>query len=192
MPWTQLTSPAGLAVNLADVKSHLRVTTSDEDGLLELYINAATQIVESKTRRALISRTFRLELETFQDDIEIPIAPLVSVQSVRYYDSNGTLTTWDSANYLVDATRLLGIVRTASGVSHPSTQLRSPNAVQVNFTAGHGATFDAVPEGLRFIVILLAGHYFLNRAPMIVGGGSAMEIPHTLSYAIDSYRIWSP
>jgi len=189
MSWVQTAAPATSAVNLADVKAHLRITTSDEDGILEAYVNAAIDIVESKTRRAIISRTFRYEQPEFSEDMEIPVAPLVSVQSVQYKNSNGTLTTWDSANYLVDSTSLLGIVRRAAGVGFPTVLLNSPNGVQVNFTAGYGTTFDAVPQGLRFIVLMLAGHYFVNRAPVNIGN-IVNEVPNTLSYAIDAYKIW--
>jgi uncharacterized phiE125 gp8 family phage protein len=191
MPWIQLTSPSTTPVSIEEVKNHLRITSSDEDGLIEFYINAATQIVEAKTRRALITRTFRYEQEEFCTEMELPVAPLVSVQTVRYYDTSGVLTTWADTNYFVDTARILGVVKISPTASIPSVQVGSPNAVQINFTAGHGTTADSVPQGLRFVVMLLAGHYFLNRAPVIVGGGSAMEIPATLEYAVDAYKIMS-
>jgi uncharacterized phiE125 gp8 family phage protein len=193
MPWIQTAAPAALAVSLSELKAHLRLTTTDEDALLVMYANAAINYVETKTRRMLISRTFRLELKDFPTggDIEIPIAPLVSVQSVQYYDTSDALITWASSNYYVDATSILGRVVLTASSTYPATEDYRPNAVQVNFTAGYGTSYSDVPEGLRFIVMMLAGHFFMNRSPVIVGGGAGMEVPKTLNYAIDSYKIWS-
>jgi uncharacterized phiE125 gp8 family phage protein len=161
--------------------------------MLLVYLQAAVDLVEAKTQRALISRTFRLDLECFPDNrsIKIPVAPLVSVATLQYYTTGGVLTTLASSNYYVDLTAILGEIQLVSGAVFPPTQLSRPNAVQVSFTAGYGASYDLVPAGLRFIVMSLAGHFYLNRAPIVVGGGAAMEVPRTLSYALDAYKIWS-
>ena len=190
MSWIQTAEPAALAVNFAELKAHLRLTSNDEDTLLDTYARAAIDLVEARTQRAMISRTFRYEADTFPDgEIKLPLAPLVSVQSVQYYDTAGTLTTWAGSNYTTDATSLLGRVVPALGVVYPSTELGRPGAVRVNFTAGYGAAYTNVPAGLRMVVLFLAGHFFTHRVPVMPGG--AVEVPETLSRAIDVYKIWS-
>jgi uncharacterized phiE125 gp8 family phage protein len=190
MPWIETAAPSALAINLSDLKAHLRLTTQDEDGLLAVYAKAATQLFETNTRRALIFRTVRLELDDFPADrsIRLPVAPVSAVSSVQYYDTAGVLTTWGDSNYIVDMTSLLARVVLAPNISYPDTQSERPNAVQVNFSAGYGATYTAVPEGIQWAVMLLAAHMFAYRMP--VAGGTLADVPKTLQYAIDAYKVW--
>lgn len=190
MSFVEVTAPVESAVNLSELKAHLRLTDTSEDALVAIYLNAATNLIEAKTRRALITRTFRYECDEFPADgvIRIPVSPLVSVQSIEYYDTVDALQTLSSTIYNTDATSLIGRIVKATGKSFPPTRSSKPGAVRVNFTAGYGATPDLVPQGLRFAVMLVAAHFFTNRLP--VGSGTMNDIPKTLQYAVDVYKIW--
>jgi len=195
MAWKETSSSANLAINLADLKSHLRLSTSDEDGLLTIYARVAAQLVETKTRRALISRTFRLEMPEFPeahgDSFELPLAPVQSVQSIQYYDTQGVLTTWGAQNYTLDATSIPPRIVPAYSVPYPYVQSQHADGVQVNFTAGYGATQASIPQGLQFVVMILAGHFCANRMPIEAVGSAGAEIPYTLQFAMDAYKIAS-
>jgi uncharacterized phiE125 gp8 family phage protein len=191
MPWTETAAPSALAINLEDLKSHLRVTSNDEDGLLSIYAKAAAQLFETNTRRRLISRTFRWEQPDFPTDchgIELPFAPVSAVSSVQYYDTAGTLTTWGASNYYLDTVSLPPRVTLRPNKTYPTVQHDRPNGVQVNFTAGYGANYQSVPEGIQWAVMLLAGHMWTTRAP--VASTTMSDVPKTLGYAIDAYKIW--
>lgn len=193
MPWTE-TLPTALAVNLEDLKDHLRVTSAEEDALVRMYAQAAAQLFEAKTRRRLINRTAVLYLEDFPMDcddlgVELPFAPVSAISSVQYYDTAGVLTTWDSSNYLLDAARILPRLVLAPTKTFPVVQDGRPDGVQITFTAGYGASYSSIPDGVRFAVFLLAAHFFRNRSP--VTGVSMAEVPLTLQFAIDAYKIWS-
>lgn len=193
MPYIQTSQPGALAVNLVDLKNHLRLTTSDEDQLLTLYLRAATAVVEQKTRRALINRTYRLELDEFppSDEIILPVGPVSAVSSVQYRDRSGTLQTLDPSIYHLDVTPTLGRVVRRHGETWPDTEPARPDALRVSFTAGHGASYGAIPEALRFVVMLLTSHYFTNRSPVDVVGNAGEELPLHLRYAMDAYKILS-
>lgn len=194
MSWVELTPPASAAVDLDDLKDHLRLTSSDEDTLIDLYARAASHLFEIKTRRRLIERTFRLDLPAFPREgdpvgIDLPVAPVSAVFAVQYYDTAGSLQTWSSSEYLVDLTSHLPRVVTAPNYFFPVTQSDRPNAVQVSFTAGYGTTPSDVPEGIRWGVLFLAAHAFANRSPVV--NGTMTDVPRTLQYVIDAYKIWS-
>ena len=77
--------------------------------------------------------------------------------------------------------------------SWPTAELRSRNAVQVDFWAGYGAgsTGNAatlVPEGHKLAVRLLTAHFFENREPVPVGT-VARELPFSLRALIDLHRV---
>lgn len=193
MGWVELASPASAPVDLDLLKDHLRVTSSDEDALVEVYAKAAGQLFEAKTNRRLISRSFRLDLESFPSQadpcgIELPFAPVSSVTHVRYYDTAGVLQTWSSSEYLLDATSHFPRVRVAPNYVYPAVQSERANAVQVTFVAGYGEDYEDVPEGIRLGVFFLAAHAYTTRVP--VANGTMTDVPKTLQYVIDAYKLW--
>ncbi len=194
MGWVELTAPGSAAVDVDDLKDHLRVTSSDEDTLIDFYARAATHLFEIKTRRRLISRTFRLDLPEFPREgdpvgIELPFAPISAVSAIQYVDTAGTTRTWDPSEYILDLTAHLPRITAAPNESYPSTLFDRPDAVRVSFTAGYGATHASVPEGIRWAVLLLAAHCYTTRTPVV--NGTVSDVPMTLQYAIDAYKIWS-
>lgn len=57
--------PAGLAVSLDLAKRHLRITSSAEDDLVTLYLNAATENFEDATGRSFIAKGYRQGFDGF-------------------------------------------------------------------------------------------------------------------------------
>lgn len=195
MGWVELAAPATPAVDLTELKNHLRVTSADEDSLVDLYAYAATQLFEIKTRQRLINRSFRLDLPGFPSSIdpcgiELPLTPVSAITHVKYYDTAGVLRTWTSSEYILDVTSHLPRVVVAPTYVYPSTQAENrPNAVQVTFVAGYGTAVSSVPQGMRMGVFYLAAHAYTHRVP--VANGTLTDIPKTLQYVIDAYKIWS-
>jgi uncharacterized phiE125 gp8 family phage protein len=92
MPFVLVTPPASEPVSLAEAKLHLRVETgmTDDDTLISALIVAARQVVETITRRALITQVWKLVLDQFP-------APGQNVGSANWYgpqwgNSPGPLT----------------------------------------------------------------------------------------------------
>lgn len=195
MKWSQVTSPTALAVNFEQVRQHLRLTTTKEDQLLKVYIGAATDLVERYTRRVLIRKDYLFVEDEFpvESCIDLPLSPLASVATVKYIDSTGTLTTWDSSNYEVDSTGLLGRVVKKYDSVWPATKTGVPNAMQITATVGYGTSDTAVPFGLQGAVMYLAAQFFENRTPLDIvgepGSNLVSEVPYTLRYVLDGYRI---
>lgn len=195
MAWKELTQPANLPINLSDLKNHLRFSTNDEDLLLTMYARAATTYVETRTRRILITRTFRLEMTKFPaahgEAFELPVTPVSSVQSITYYDTQGNQTVWAASKWNLDSTSIVPRIVPAYAEPYPYVQSQHADGVKVDFTAGYGSTPASVPQGLQFLVILLAGHFWANRMPVEAVGAAAVEVPYTLQFAIDSYKVMS-
>ena len=100
-----VTGPAEEPVTRDETKTQLRIDHTDEDSFVDGLITAARAYVEDATFRALVTQTWKLNLEAWPagNAIEIPKPPLQSVSSVVYLDEAGASTTWASSNYIVDA-----------------------------------------------------------------------------------------
>lgn len=179
----QTVAPAAEPVSLAEAKAHLRVDIDDDDDYISGLISAARQYVETATRRAFISQTWRLSLDRWPagDAIELRKPPLASVSSIVYRDSDGASTTWGTSNYIVDTDSEPGRIVLADGASWPSVTLYPVNPIQVTYVAGYGAAGSSVPQYLRHAVLLLVAHWYENREAILVG-----TIARDLPLAVES------
>ncbi|NDC98941.1 MAG: phage gp6-like head-tail connector protein [Betaproteobacteria bacterium] len=57
--------PATEPLSLDEVKEHLRIDSSAEDALLQMYMEAAREICEHHTARALITQTWETTFDRF-------------------------------------------------------------------------------------------------------------------------------
>jgi uncharacterized phiE125 gp8 family phage protein len=128
---------------------------SAEDTLLTNLIKAAREYCEGFQNRAYITQTWDLLLDDWPsgDHIDIPYPPLVSVASVKYYDTASTEATMDSGDYYVDTYAEPGRIVLGYGESWPSTTLRPANGVIVRFTAGYGAA-ASVPQKVKQAMLM--------------------------------------
>ena len=181
-------------LGVAQTKTHLRFGSAAEDGLIENWILAARQHFEQQTGRQLVTATWDVWLDGFPcgSVIELPHPPLLTVTSVKYYDTTNTLQTWAATNYVVQAPAgpyaARGQVEVASGVSWPSTTWRQ-DAVKIRYTAGYGSRPDDVPEIVRTALYLLVGHFWTNREEVIaLLGGTWSAMPLGASVLIKGFE----
>lgn len=152
-------APQVLPVSLEQVKLALDLGGGPDDNneLFDL-IPAAVDIVERDSRRALLTQTWVLRLDGFQDCVELRRPPIQSVTHVKYYDTNGTLQTLATTVYDADLTSEPGRLMLAYGQSWPATQWVS-NAVIITFVAGW-TTAELVPRTAWLAVMLAMRHLF--------------------------------
>ncbi len=173
-----LTPPAVEPVGLNEAKAYLGVLDSAEDNLISNLITAARQAVEQYCGRVLISQSWRLTLDTWpqeaivngglRDDgallaanhrlgggvvaIQLPKPPLQAVLAIRVYSAAGPAATIPASNYVVDGAATPGRVVMTSGASLPVIG-QTARGLEIDFTAGYGATANDVPAVLRQAVL---------------------------------------
>lgn len=167
---------------------------SAEDTLLTNLIKAAREYCEGFTNRAYITQVWDLLLDSFPvgDSISIPYPPLVSVASVKYYDTENTEATMDSGDYYVDTYKEPGRIVLGYNKSWPTTILRPANGVIIRFTAGYGAA-AAVPQKVKQAMLMLISYWFENREAAQVGITNALskEIESAVRALLWLDRIYS-
>jgi len=170
---TQTAGPSVEPLSLTEAKAHLRVTHTAEDTLISALITAARTEVENYLGRQLITATWVLRLDEFIDTIEVPRAPLQSVTSLAYVDTNGDSQTLEAdTDYTVDVYSTPGRVVPVYGGSWPSTY-GHVNDVTLTYEAGYGDAATDVPSNIIHAVRLYLGHYYEHREAFIVGDSIA-------------------
>lgn len=152
---------------------------------------AAREHVEQMTGRALARQTLELVLDRFPRGpvLPLPRPPLVSVESVKYYDTAGTLQTMDAADYVVDTGGLPGAIYAESG--WPSTSAR-PGAVVVQYVCGPDTEADppeSCPEPLVQCMRFLVAHWYDAKAPVVIGTVAA-KLAFTLEALASPFKVF--
>lgn len=194
MTYVQATKPAGYPVSLEEIKDHLKISYTEEDYLLTIFIGAATEYAESITRRALMSRSFDYYLDEFPEHccIELPMPALQSVTSIKYYDTSNVLQTLSSSKYQVDIKNEPGRIVLTEGEIWPSTKTRKPNAVEIRYVAGYPHRGE-IPKTIKTAILLTVGHWFENRESVVVGptGLRIKDVPLSANFLLDQNRVMS-
>lgn len=168
-----ITEPAFEPVTLEEAKLHLRVDHTEDDLLISEYIKASRMFVEKFTARALVAQTWELVIDSFpSSEIQLPLPPLQSVESIKYDDSAGVEQTLGTTQYEVDTVSEPGwVVPVITG--WPSGTFNGINAVRIRFVAGYASAnsppIDTVPSSLKSAILLQVGNFYANRESQVVG-----------------------
>lgn len=185
---TQSVAPASEPVTTAEIKAHLRIDTSDEDTLLDAYVAAARLFCENYTARSFVDRTYVAKIPDFADTIVLPYRPIVSISSIKY---------WDTASPSVQQTLAAStyslvnncLVRTY-GETWPSVYPRL-DAVEITYIAGDGTSNSpaaSVNEAVKAAIKLIVGDLYENREGKIVG--MAQSDNPTVMRLLHPYRVY--
>lgn len=183
-----VTPPAAEPVSLDEAKLHLRVDGTAEDTLITSLIAAARQEIEFETGRALMTQTWDYWLDGWPCGgvLALPLPPLQSVTSIKYFDTANAEATLASSSYYVDVGSTPGRVVLNYGQAWPATMLRPANGVCVRFVAGFGNS-AAVPAKLTLALKVLLAWLYENR-----GDGSAQSPelwPSAVRWLCDEHRV---
>lgn len=183
---TTVTAPATAPVTVAAAKAQCRVDWADEDDLFTDWVDAATLLAERETGRRFVTQTLKLTLPGWTDAyrewpgglagvqltsllaadlggaICLPVEPVQSVSTVKYYAADGTLTTLAGTEWQTWLAYSPPLLAPAPAKSWPGLQSGKFGAVEVTFVAGYGAA-DAVPAAAKNLILLTVGYWYRNR-----------------------------
>lgn len=175
--------PEAEPVGLTDMKLHLRLDHDNDDALLTGLIATARDLCESMTGLSLITRGYSLFMDAWpgtartawwdgmregadmplhNTTLLLPRPPAVGITAVRLIDDNGDAHVFPATDYIVDTLRRPARIVLKHGISPPA-MMRPVNGLQVQYTAGFGATAQSVPAPLRQGIRQLATHLYTHR-----------------------------
>ena len=171
----------------AQAKAHLKVDVSDDDTIIDNLVLAATQSCEIFTNQYFIDTVVTQYSDTWSDIYQLYKSPVDSITHIKYYDSDDSLQTLSSSNYILDGASKPARIGIAVDGELPNLSDRI-NAVEVKYTVGYGTASSDVPEGIRQAVLLTIGNFYQNRESVITGR-TATELPLSSQYLLEQYKI---
>jgi uncharacterized phiE125 gp8 family phage protein len=168
-----VTDPAvGEARTLAEAKTHLRVETDLEDGLIESLIRVAREYLESVTGLVLLDQGFRLFLDDWPKAHAILLRrhPVKSLDAVIVYYAEGLPEEVDLASVRLDRTRRPARL-IVSAIKAPA---RIVNGIEVEFRAGFGESGADVPDVLKRAMLIHVAAMYELRSGVPIGQQPAL------------------
>lgn len=165
-----VTGPAVSPITLAEAKAQMRVEHSDDDAIVQRFIDVATAFVDANGAlgKAMITQTWAQWLSPNPNVVEIMVGPVQSVSAISYYDIDGNLQSAALADFDVFGTSLKKTIRPKSGKSWPVTQQRD-DAIRVEFVVGYGDAPSDLPQTVRHAIMLLVANWYENRESELIG-----------------------
>ena len=198
-------APTSEPISIDDVKLAAKIDGSAEDALVLRIAKASREYVEKCLNRALITQTLKLSLDAFPTNvngsmnfdernlgpapatitqtpaIDLPMGPIQSISSVKYWDSTNTQQTFDSANYYLDAAG--SRICLVNGASWPA-DLRPRAGVEISYVAGYGNA-SAVPNAIQEAILQLAVMTYEERG---CGCETPVDMPRQIEAMLTPYR----
>ena len=204
MPLQLISAPAAEPITLEDAKKWLRVETQYDDDVISGLIVAVRMYAEERTRRSLVTQTWKLVLDSFPGPslIGVPYgrafgvphhaillerAPVTAVTSIQYLDMGGNTQTMPSTDYTVDVTSEPARITPVFGKIWP-INLPQIGSVSVTFTAGYGGA-EAVPAGITTWMKLRLAALYENREEVAVGARLVVAEVPMVDSLLDPYCL---
>jgi uncharacterized phiE125 gp8 family phage protein len=183
-------APAVRPVSLEEAKDHVGAAEyDDDDRKIESCLNDAVEYIDGYKGlgQALITQTWKVNLCGWPcDGIRLPLGPVQSVATVKYYNSVNSQATLSTTNYALYTDALGPYIGWLHGYSVPTLYPRA-DAIEVTFVAGYGDEPKDVPAPIRRAILLLVGHWFENRETVNVGQ-TVTEVPLGVAALLGPYR----
>jgi uncharacterized phiE125 gp8 family phage protein len=166
----QLTTPA-LPITLAAVKDHLRIEQSETiyDSELTSLIRTAQEWIFATCHLTLTNTDYKVFFNEFpceSEALKLPLYPILTIEEFKYFNADGNI---QGPDFQVDLIQAPNAIYPAIGEVWPETQKGRINSIEIELSAGYGATESSVPELAKHLIKLLIGHWYKNREAVVTG-----------------------
>lgn len=183
-----------LVITVDEAKAQENIDFAADDSLIQAMIEAAVDHVEDMLTRDLVERTRAWKFDDLRGDlIRLPIAPVQSITSIGYTDSNGNSQTVASSVYGLDNGITPPLIYLKDGQTWPSAR-GARNDVTVTFVTGYASTGASpvtmadVPNPIKHALKLIVGDLYENREAQSLGPFTFKENP-AVSALLANYMV---
>lgn len=181
MPLVEVTAPTAEPLSVAEVKTAAHITHTSEDTFIGERIAAARFRYEQDTRRQLMRATYDWFIPCFSSrwnrrgavifserSFEVPITPLDSITTIKYFDTAGAQQTLATSVYDVKTSSDPGRIYNKPNQEWPDLEDdRIEDAVEIRIVCG-SADAASVPDLDKQAVMLLTLHWIEHREMVVL------------------------
>jgi uncharacterized phiE125 gp8 family phage protein len=175
---TGVTQP--VILSLEDAKSHLNITHSYQDSLIQSYIDVAISEAQGYTSRSLQTYAVTIKTTKFENRLILTLTPYLSGLAIQYYDTNNTLQTLDASAYVLGYHFGEPVIYFNNESTLPSLHSRQ-DAVIITYDAGYG--LESMPVQFTQFCKLMVGTFYENRTD------SVDKLPRLAYNLIHKYKL---
>lgn len=192
-----ITAPTQEPVSMDSLVIFLRIDEENyvENELLESILTSARGVVETITRRAILTQTWDYYIDAFPgvNYFKLPLGNLQSVTHVKYTDSDGTQTAMTAGtDYLVETNSdSCGRIVLPYDTDWPNFTAYPSKPIVVRFVCGW-TTRALVPEEIKSAIKLVSADLYENREAqnfVAVPGVDYIQNKTLLKLLMD-HRLW--
>jgi uncharacterized phiE125 gp8 family phage protein len=190
-----ITPPSTEPVTVDEVKIYAHIDHSVDDALIATWIKTGRILAENYQRRAYYEQVWEMSFDEFPAlPLLIPRPPLVSIDSIKYYDKDNTETVMALSNFIIDTNHEPGRLAHAYSVLWPSVILKPIDALRIRYTCGyHYSTTTTyapgnvpIPENVMDAIYLYCTYRNENRA------GEVDKIPRQFYDLLNQDGFYTP
>ena len=153
-----------------------------ENALLQRYISAAREYSEEMIYYKLCKQRWVVSFDGFSKNLHLEIAPMISVDSVQYYDEDDALQTLPTTVYQVNDYLVNSVISLKANQSWPTTKEAMVNSVLVNCTVG----IKQPKHTHKHAILLIAAAWYKNREDFVAL--DLKPIPHGAKALLGLYE----
>lgn len=189
----RVTAPAAKPVTVAELKSQLRVSHSEDDTLIGSYLDAAIGRLDAHAGilgRCIVTQTWRQDYECWPSKglFRLPFCDVATITSVKYSDTADVEQTVDAGLYQLHQDAHSSFVWLRSAFTCPSLYDDRVDPVRITFDVGFGAA-AAVPDAIKHAIKLMVADFYENREDTAVGVGlDVRSLPRGVDALLAPYR----
>lgn len=175
MSYVVITPRTDYPLTLDGVKDFLQETENDNDALINLLIGSATDWVEQRTSRCLMTTDFEQRLQCWprSNIVKIRWNPVQTVASVKYVDANEVEQTINSTNYATWTRDHVLQISFNDDYQWPTTA-EVPDAFKIRYTSGYNPAYT-IPDPIKEAMLLRIRRAYDKRMDDVQTGKMASD-----------------
>lgn len=167
-------------IELDEAINHVKaLPDGTDDELIENMITAAREYCEGITGRAIMGRDMTAFPDSLSGRLFLPKPPIKKIDSITAYDKAGNAHA--ITEYAFDAKSGEVFI-----VDAPRIDAREINPYVIKYSAG----YDQIPGLMRQAMLLMIGHWYINRESVVVGSNATVDVGLTTKDLLKQFKVW--
>lgn len=152
-------APEVISLTTARKQLQLEADFTEDDALIEIYIEAAIIDAENYINLEITEKKFRIDGKSFEDVLKFNKQKITSIDSILYKDVTGVEQTIDPENYHLDSVdKYENKITFKEDFVLPEVKEYTPNAVKISVTVGYPS--GKVPKAIvKNLLLMITNSY---------------------------------